>query len=93
MAAFFFTRRLKNFMFTLEGFQFYKDKPGAGISDAEAVLKSRDVGRELDAGVKWSMLSDLTVAVEYGVFFPGKAFNPPQNENADTLGLTLTLTF
>ncbi|MEW6355331.1 MAG: alginate export family protein [Planctomycetota bacterium] len=53
---------------------FRKDEITGGISDQAAIRDHKGVGQELDFFVSWDPLRDVSIGVEYGMFFPGKAF-------------------
>lgn len=55
-------------------YRFYKDASLGGVSDAEASAESHDVGHEIDVGVRFPILSDVSALFEWGIFFPGDAY-------------------
>lgn len=68
---------LRDFRFSVDGFLFNKIDRDAPIS-----VNTTDktfVGGELDFGIDWAIFSDVSLAVRYGVFFPGDAM--PEDED------------
>lgn len=58
------------------------------ISDARAFLNSSDIGSELDFLIRWRIFSDLGFYLNYGVFFPGKAYLDDAARNFISAGVT-----
>ncbi|MBF0252746.1 MAG: alginate export family protein [Candidatus Omnitrophica bacterium] len=76
-----------------EFFRFYKAESQGGISDYEASANSCDIGYEIDLTIKWNILSDLQLLVEYGYFFPGEAYTSPDNDEDIYLSVSLSFSF
>jgi len=77
---------------TLElGFSFYlysKDQSAGGISDPRAFNDSKRVGSEIDLFMRWRLLSDLGVSMNYGHFMPGGAYDDRHGRDFFSMGLT-----
>ena len=58
----------------VNGYAFFKDRPGGGIPDNRATLDRSYVGAEHDVYVHWKIFSDLLAGVRYGVFHPGDVY-------------------
>ena len=67
--------------------------PGSrgGISDPLAERRDRDLGQEIDTYINWRVLSDVSLSLRYGVFFPGDAYRI--QEAAQFMLATLTYSF
>jgi hypothetical protein len=74
----------------LYGYLYRKVKSAASISDSRAFLDSADVGQEVDLSLRWRILSDLGFTLNYGIFFPGKAYTDDSPRNFFSAGLTYT---
>jgi len=61
--------------------------------DIDAVGMSRDIGYEVDATLKWNIFSDLSCAVQYGYFSPGKAYSAEANDNEKYFSLSTSILF
>lgn len=83
----------KHLTLGIDIYSFYKHRSGGGISDLEATEDAMDVGREVDLTLKWRVLSDVTVSLEYGRFMPGDAYAPSANSSQDFLSIGITHTF
>lgn len=70
---------------------FRKAKASGGISDSRAFLDDADVGQEADLFVRWRMYSDLQLALNYGVFLPGDAYD--DGSRRDYFSLSATVSF
>jgi alginate export protein len=58
------------------------------ISDPRSFVDDSDVGTEVDLLVRWRILSDLGISLNYGVFMPGGAYDETSNRNFFSAGLT-----
>lgn len=72
---------------------YLKDEPEGGIFDLEAAQNDRHVGYELDLTLAWAILSDLSLAIEYGHFEPGDAYPAATNRRAEYFSVGVTTTF
>ncbi len=76
------------------GFTFYlyrKARSEAGISDPRAYVDDADVGQEVDLFARWRMYSDLQLALSYGLFLPGGAYD--EDSRRGFLSVSTTLSF
>ncbi len=55
-------------------FYIWKHRREGPISDTLAVDDSREIGHEVDVFAEWQMLSDLSVSLHYGRFWPGGSY-------------------
>jgi len=53
---------------------YMKDKPKGVINYNEAPLEETEVGHGADASFRWRIFYDLSIFVNYAMFFPGKAY-------------------
>ncbi|NOZ22932.1 MAG: alginate export family protein [Planctomycetes bacterium] len=67
-------KTFESLRFGFTHYVFQKDKLTGGISDQAAIRDHKGVGQELDFFATWDPLRDVSVGVEYGMFFPGRAF-------------------
>jgi hypothetical protein len=72
------------------GYYYRKAKSTELISDSRAFLNSTDIGQEVDLFLRWRILSDLGFSINYGIFFPGKAYLEDEPRNFVSAGLTYT---
>jgi hypothetical protein len=72
----------------LYGYYYRKASAQELISDSRAFLNSADVGKEFDLFLRWRILSDLGFSLNYGVFFPGKAYLDDSPRNFVSAGIT-----
>lgn len=84
---------LKELSLSVDFYRFYKDEPNGGVFDSQANLNDRDIGYEIDFTLTWPLLSDLSVAVEYGHFDPGKAHPDATDNNTNYFSTGVTATF
>jgi len=82
------TELFHKFEVGLYGYLYRKAVASELISDSRAFLDSTDVGQEVDVFLRWRILSDLGVSVNYGRFFPGKAYQDDSPRNFFSAGLT-----
>ncbi len=87
------SRLFKNLNISLEYYQFFKNRKSGGISDLEATEIARDIGKEVDLSMRWRVLSDLTLSVEYGHFMPGRSYADSADNPQDFFSLGLIHTF
>jgi hypothetical protein len=76
-----------NLQFGVDFFVFSKFESDAPI-DEETEEGESFLGVEPDLFVNWQVMEDVTVAVRYGVFFPGDAFEQSDPRHFVFLGLT-----
>ena len=86
-------RTFRHFTIGIDFYRFLKDRSRGGISDTEATEDSMNVGNEVDLSLKWRVLSDVTVSVEYGHFMPGGAYADSTNSSQDFFSIGITHTF
>ena len=72
----------------LYGYYYRKAVASELISDSRAFLNSADVGKEIDIFLRWRIFSDLGFYVNYGCFFPGKAYQDDSPRNFVSAGIT-----
>jgi hypothetical protein len=82
------TELFHKFEVGLYGYLYRKAVASELISDSRAFLDSTDVGQEIDVFLRWRILSDLGVSLNYGCFFPGKAYQEDSPRNFFTAGMT-----
>jgi hypothetical protein len=58
------------------------------ISDSRAFQNNADIGQEVDFFVHWRIFSDLGFYLNYGCFFPGKAYLDQSARNFVSAGIT-----
>jgi len=59
---------------------YLKDKTEGAISQGEATLDELLVGHGVDVSLRWKILGDLSLFVNYGVFLPGDAYASSEND-------------
>jgi hypothetical protein len=69
----------------------FKARPGAPISDPSAIVDSNDLGQESDVFCEWRILSDVSLSVHYGRFYPGDAYL--ESKPRDFFFTALTISF
>jgi hypothetical protein len=74
----------------LGAFYYYYRKARAAepISDPRSFLDSANVGSEVDVQLRWRVLSDLGITVNYGVFMPGTAYQEKSNRTFISAGFS-----
>ncbi len=65
-----------------------KDEADAPISDPRSFLADEDVGTEVDFFLRWRILSDVGISVNFGRFMPGAAYQDDDPRNFASAGLT-----
>ncbi len=70
------------------GYVYRKDRESAPISDPRSYLEDADLGKEVDAILRWRVLSDLGFSFSYGRFFPGGAYDEKQKRDFISAGIT-----
>jgi hypothetical protein len=74
--------QLKDLGIAADGYFYWKDKPLGGIYDVDAVeAGERTIGQEFNANIFWRIVSDVSISVRYGMFFPGDAYPPGANDS------------
>jgi hypothetical protein len=58
------------------------------ISDSRAFQNNADIGEEIDLFIHWRIFSDLGFSLNYGCFFPGKAYLDQSARNFVSAGIT-----
>ncbi|MBI3857652.1 MAG: alginate export family protein, partial [Planctomycetes bacterium] len=58
------------------------------ISDSRAFLNDADIGKEIDIFLRWRIFSDLGFYLNYGRFFPGKAYLDDASRDFVSAGIT-----
>src|SRR6185295_7553807 len=56
------------------GYFYRKAVAAEQISDSRSFLNNADIGKEVDVFLRWRIFSDLGFSVNYGCFFPGRAY-------------------
>src|SRR6185503_10442588 len=79
---------LRKFEVGLYGYYYRKANASELISDSRAFLNSADVGKEIDFFLRWRIFSDLGFSLNYGCFFPGKAYLDDSARNFFSAGIT-----
>jgi hypothetical protein len=72
----------------LYGYVYRKAVSSQLISDSRAFLDDSDVGKEVDFFLRWRIFSDLGFSLNYGCFFPGKAYQDDSARNFVSAGIT-----
>lgn len=70
------------------GYLYRKVESAAPISDPRSFLDDSEVGTEIDLFLRWRILSDLGVSVNFGRFMPGDAYDDTDGRNFISAGLT-----
>lgn len=83
----------KGLTFSIDFYRFHKGQPKGGIFDTQATQNSLDVGSEIDLTLTWPILSDLSLAVEYGHFKPGDAYPASANDSTRYFSVGVTTAF
>jgi hypothetical protein len=82
------TEKLSRLQVGADFFVYGKVRPGAPID--EASTDESFLGVEPDVFVNWQILSDVTLALRYGVFFPNAdAFGDSEPRQFLSIGVTL----
>ncbi|MCP4709036.1 MAG: hypothetical protein GY869_10455 [Planctomycetes bacterium] len=68
-------------------FVYHKNESSGAASDSLSVNNDDYLGSEFDLFLNWRITSDLAWSVQYGMFFPGNAF---EQGNRDTRHLFFT---
>jgi hypothetical protein len=79
---------LHKFEVGLYGYYYRKANSSELISDSRAFLNNADVGKEIDLVLRWRVFSDLGFSLNYGCFFPGKAYVDDSARNFFSAGVT-----
>jgi hypothetical protein len=79
---------LRKFEVGVFGYYYRKANSQELISDSRAFLNNADIGKEVDFLVRWRVFSDLGFSLNYGVFFPGKAYQERGARNFLSAGIT-----
>jgi hypothetical protein len=74
--------------FGLFGYYYRKANSQELISDSRAILNNADIGKEVDFLVRWRIFSDFGFSLNYGVFFPGKAYQERGARTFVSAGIT-----
>jgi hypothetical protein len=83
----------ENFSLAIDAYRFYKDREAGSISDADASMNDKDLGKEIDLNISWQILSDLSCSFEYGYFIPGNAYPETANDCEEYFSFGTTITF
>lgn len=83
----------RNFNMGVDFYLYYKQKRDGGIYDTDAVLKHREIGNEVDINISWSILSDLSLGIQYGYFHPGDAYPDWADDSETYFSTNMTFTF
>ncbi len=70
------------------GYLYRKDESAAPISDPRAFEDDAEVGTEIDLFLRWRIVSDVGVSVNFGRFLPGDAYDDKDGRNFLSMGLT-----
>jgi hypothetical protein len=65
-----------------------KAESAAPISDPRSILDDAEVGTEFDLFLRWRILSDLGVSMNFGRFLPGDAYEDQDGRNFFSAGFT-----
>lgn len=85
--------RFKDLSVSVDVYRYFKDEPAGAIFDFEASQRDRDVGYEVDLTLAWQILSDVSLAIEYGRFEPGAAYPSGTNDETTYFSAGVTTTF
>jgi hypothetical protein len=88
-----FGETFENFNLGLVYYIYRKDQRKAGITDPRADRDRKDIGQEVDLFIRWRILSDLGLSLNYGRFTPGDAYSPANDDKRDFLSLSMTYSF
>jgi hypothetical protein len=72
----------------LFGYLYRKDESAAPISDPRSFNDDAEVGTEIDLYLRWRVLSDLGVSINFGRFMPGDAYEDTDGRNFFSAGFT-----
>jgi hypothetical protein len=70
------------------GYLYRKAESAAPISDPRSFLDDAEVGTEIDLFLRWRILSDLGMSVNFGRFLPGDAYDDTDGRNFFSAGFT-----
>ena len=70
------------------GYYYRKAQAQELISDSRSFLNDADIGKEVDFLVRWRIFSDLGFYLNYGVFFPGAAYQDRGARSFLSAGIT-----
>ncbi len=65
-----------------------KDQEEEPITDPRSFLTDNDIGQEIDLFLRWRVLSDIGVSVNYGRFLPGDAYQEDHGRDFFSMGIT-----
>lgn len=82
-----------NIICGLKCYYYLKDKNTGGISDLEASEPNGDIGEEVDFYTYWKATTNTYLSIRGGVFFPGDAYPPTNNDRESYILLSLTTAF
>jgi hypothetical protein len=86
-------RPFKELTCGIDVYRFLKEEARGGVFDAQASHTDHDVGYEIDFTLSWPILSDLSLAIEFGHFEPGDAYPPATSNTTQYFSVGLTTTF
>ncbi len=72
--------RLKRMSLMAKYTYYMKDVTSAGVNEGDGGLDKAFLGQGLDASLRWEIYYDLSFYVNYGVFFPGSAYDSGTGE-------------
>jgi len=59
---------------------YMKDVTTAGVNEGDGGLDEAFLGQGVDASLRWEIYYDLSFYINYGVFFPGSAYDSGTGE-------------
>lgn len=83
----------RNFMLSMKYTFYMKGNADYGISDTDAQVSNRDVGRGIDIQSVWDLRSDLKFFYAYGYFTPGSAYKEADAKNIHSHILSINFLF
>lgn len=70
------------------GYLYRKDESAAPISDPRSFNDDSEIGTEIDLFLRWRVLSDLGLSINFGRFMPGDAYDDTDGRNFFSAGFT-----
>jgi hypothetical protein len=70
------------------GYLYRKAESAAPISDPRSFLDDSEIGSEIDLFLRWRIVSDVGVSINFGRFMPGDAYDDGDGRTFLSLGLT-----
>ena len=82
-----------NIICGLKYYYYVKARSQGGISDLEATESDKDIGQEIDMYAYWKATANTYLSVRGGLFFPGDAYPPADDDCEKYILLSVTTSF